>query len=187
MTDQGGDLEETVHLQDTNHVEDGAARRRVIQQREYVDVEAGRARIVLEYFLGVLDLLTERIEVARAQIDEHIDDVEGESEEIQGGVERVEAGRIDRDTHRNEHYRVDGDKDDQVGPAYTPDVFTWDDVLACSSTFNLLLQLFLLELLLQVARHEHDGGHVHIRPLFQNFLITHILKLLVLLYRYLLQ
>ena len=139
MTDQGGDLEETVHLQDTNHVEDGAARRRVIQQREYVDVEAGRARIVLEYFLGVLDLLTERIEVARAQIDEHIDDVEGESEEIQGGVERVEAGRIDRDTHRNEHYRVDGDKDDQVGPAYTPDVFTWDDVLACSSTFNLLL------------------------------------------------
>lgn len=67
-----------------------------------------------ENFLRVRDLLTERIKVARAEIDHDINHVEGESDEIQGSVEGVQAGWIDRNSHRNEHYGVDGDENDQV-------------------------------------------------------------------------
>ena len=67
-----------------------------------------------ENFLGVRDLLTERIKVARTKIDHDINHVEGESDEIQWSVQGVQAGRIDRNSHRNKHYGVDGDENDQV-------------------------------------------------------------------------
>ena len=101
-----------------------------------------------ENFFGVRDLLTERIKVARAKIDKDINHVEGESDEIQGSVQGVQAGRIDRNSHRDEHYRVDSDENDQVRPANTPDVFAWDDVLACLATFKHLLFLFLFKFIL---------------------------------------
>ena len=88
-----------------------------------------------ENFFGVCDLLTERIKVARAKIDKDIDHIKSESDEIQGSVQGVQAGRIDRNSHRDEYYRVDGDENDQVRPANTPDVFAWDDVLACLAAF----------------------------------------------------
>ena len=101
-----------------------------------------------ENFFGVRDLLTERIKVACAKIDHDINHVEGESDEIQWSVQGVQAGRIDRNSHRNEHYGVDGDENDQVRPANTPDVFAWDDVLARLAAFEHLLFLFLFKFLL---------------------------------------
>ena len=88
-----------------------------------------------ENLFGVRDLLTERIEVACTKIDKDINHVEGESHEIQRSVKGVQTGWIDCNSHRNEHNRVDGDENDQVRPANTPDVFAWDDVLAGFAAF----------------------------------------------------